>query len=86
MGSHLEPYHPAEIRLNTIGGNRFNRPGQWIAWEFEVPQDGLYRGHQEPPGVIGSSNRRVPIDGRTPLRSSFGQVPLFHRVPDDCPR
>lgn len=65
----LEPYHPAEIRLNTIGGNRFNRPGQWIAWEFEVPQDGLYQvAIKSRQGVIGSySNRRVLIDGRTPF-------------------
>ncbi|HBG01927.1 MAG TPA: ABC transporter substrate-binding protein, partial [Firmicutes bacterium] len=65
----LEPYHPAEIRLNTIGGNRFNRPGQWIAWEFEVPSDGLYKiAIKSSQGVIGTySNRKVLIDGETPF-------------------
>src|SRR5690606_8709569 len=37
-----EPYHPAEIRLNSIGGHRWQVLGDWIAWEFEVPEDGLY--------------------------------------------
>src|SRR5690606_36932924 len=35
-----EPYHPSKIRLNTIGGNRWSLLGQWIAWEFEVPETG----------------------------------------------
>ena len=37
----VEPYHPAQIRLNSIGGWRFSQPGQWISWEFEVPESGL---------------------------------------------
>lgn len=37
-----EPYDPAKIRMNSIGGNNWNQVGQWIAWEVEVPADGLY--------------------------------------------
>ncbi len=40
--SRVEPYHPYEIRLNTIGGTNWRIIGDWITWEFEVPQDGLY--------------------------------------------
>ena len=36
----LEPYHPAEIRLNSIGGYRWSVPGDWITWEFTVPRMG----------------------------------------------
>lgn len=37
-----EPYDPAKIRMNSIGGNNWNQAGQWITWEIEVPADGLY--------------------------------------------
>ncbi len=37
-----EPYDPAKIRLNTIGGYPWRFPGQWIEWEFEVPAEGDY--------------------------------------------
>ena len=37
-----EPYHPTLLRLNGIGGFRWNQAGQWITWKFAVPEDGLY--------------------------------------------
>jgi len=36
------PYHPAQIRLNTIGGEKWEIPGDWIAWEFDVAEAGYY--------------------------------------------
>lgn len=66
----VEPYHPAQIRLNTIGGWRFNQPGQWISWEFEVPETGLYKIAFKAKQNIRrgiSSNRRILIDGRVPF-------------------
>ena len=39
----LMPYHPSQIRLNYIGGHRWMRVGQWITWEVEVPESGLYQ-------------------------------------------
>lgn len=64
-----EPYHPAEARMNSIGGHRWQSPGDWIEWEFEVPEDGLYqiamKGKQDQTrGVY--SNRRILIDGKVP--------------------
>ncbi len=38
-----EPYHPSYIMLNTLGGTAWNAPGEWLAWDFEVPEEGLYR-------------------------------------------
>ena len=31
------------IKLNSIGGYRWNQPGQWITWKVDVPEDGLYQ-------------------------------------------
>lgn len=65
-----EPYHPAEIRLNAIGGHRWQVLGDWIAWEFEVPESGLYEiaikaKQNQNRGTF--SNRRVLIDGQVPF-------------------
>ncbi len=36
------PAHPSQIRLNTIGGENWNKVGQWISWEVDVKETGLY--------------------------------------------
>ena len=36
------PYHVSKIRMNAIGGYNYRLPGQWIEWEVEVPESGLY--------------------------------------------
>lgn len=38
-----EPSHVSKIRLNTIGGVNWSKAGQWIAWDIDVPEDGLYK-------------------------------------------
>jgi len=38
-----EPASVARIRLNMIGGNSWRVAGQWIEWDFDVPEDGMYR-------------------------------------------
>lgn len=38
-----EPYHYSNIVLNMIGGSAWNEPGEWIAWDIDVPEAGLYR-------------------------------------------
>ncbi len=68
--SNTEPYSVAKIRLNMIGGNAWRVPGQWIEWEFEVPEDGFYnitlKGRQNyNRGFV--SNRTVYIDGEIPF-------------------
>lgn len=65
-----EPYHHSKIRLNSIGGYRWNLPGQWIKWRFEVPESGLYqivlKARQNT--VRGSyCNRRIMINGEVPF-------------------
>lgn len=33
---------PAKIRINTMGGDMWKSAGEWITWEFEIPEDGVY--------------------------------------------
>ncbi|MCL2355883.1 MAG: extracellular solute-binding protein [Defluviitaleaceae bacterium] len=40
-----DPPSVALISLNMIGGTPWRIPGQWIEWDVEVPDDGLYRIH-----------------------------------------
>lgn len=37
-----QPQDPALIRLNEIGGEKWEYVGQWIEWEVEVPEAGFY--------------------------------------------
>ncbi|MGE6578176.1 extracellular solute-binding protein [Paenibacillus xylanexedens] len=39
----LEPYNVSKIRMNAIGGINWKLPGEWIEWEIDVPEDGLYQ-------------------------------------------
>jgi len=66
-----EPPSVARIRLNMIGGQSWRVAGQWIEWEIEAPEDGMYRfsvkGRQNyNRGFV--SNRTVLIDGEIPCR------------------
>ena len=38
-----EPQDPAKIRLNTIGGSNWKTIGQWIEWQVEPTETGLYQ-------------------------------------------
>ena len=69
----LEPYHHAQIRLNVIGGNRWQDPGDWAEWEIEVPEDGLYvLGFKAKQNLIRGiySSRRLYIDGEVPFKEA----------------
>lgn len=56
--------------LNYVGGETWKSTGQWIEWEFEVPEDGYYnimikarQNYQR--GSV--SNRTIYIDGKVPF-------------------
>ena len=68
--SATEPYSVTNTILNYIGGDPWNNAGQWIEWEFEVPEDGYYnitiKGRQTyQRGAL--SCRSVYIDGEIPF-------------------
>lgn len=65
-----EPYDPSKIRLNSVGGGRWNQPHQWITWEIEAPHDGLYQlvfkqRQNLSRGVY--SSRELRVDGEVPF-------------------
>ncbi len=69
----VEPYHSAALKLNTVGGGRWKMAGQWIEYEFEVPESGLYnislkvkQGNAR--GLVVT--RRLYIDGKLPFKEA----------------
>ncbi|MDR2531240.1 MAG: extracellular solute-binding protein [Oscillospiraceae bacterium] len=74
-----EPYSVTTIVLNAIGGERWRVPGQWIEWEIDVPENGMYRfsfkGRQSyNRGMV--SNRALYVNGEIPCREAMA-VPFF---------
>ena len=74
-----KPYSVTNTILNYIGGDPWNKAGQWIQWSFEVPEDGWYtisvkarQAYQR--GAV--SARSLYIDGEVPFEDmaavSFG--------------
>ena len=65
-----QPFDPSHIRYNCIGANAWKYQSQWISWEIDVPEDGLYtlgaRYRQETIKGFASS-RRLTLDGELPF-------------------
>lgn len=69
--SATEPSDPALLRYNTIGGESWQKNGQWITWQFTVPTSGLYKIALKAKQNITSganSHRRIYIDGKVPFK------------------
>lgn len=65
----VSPYDVYHENLNTIGGSSWSSPGQYIEWEFEVPQDGLYQialKARQNVNIGLASYRKITIDGKVP--------------------
>ena len=68
-----EPYHASKTRLNTIGGTNWKLVGQWIAWEVDVPEDGLYRimvKYRQNKNTGVTVCRSLEIDGTVPFKEA----------------
>lgn len=68
-----EPYSPSKIRLNMTGGTNWQFAGQWISYEVEVPEDGLYELAVKYRQNIKSGVtivRSLEIDGKTPFEEA----------------
>ncbi len=68
-----EPQDASKVYLNTIGGTKWQSNGQWIEWEIDVPEDGLYKlstrfKQSELSGMFVS--RRLYIDGKVPFEEA----------------
>lgn len=65
-----QPNSVTKTLLNYVGGEAWRSSGQWIEWDFEVPEDGYYnimvKGRQNySRGAV--SSRSVYIDGEIPF-------------------
>ena len=65
-----EPGSVTNTVLNYIGGDPWTHPGEWIQWDFEVPEDGYYNisikaRQMYQRGAL--SGRTVYIDGEVPF-------------------
>ncbi len=68
-----EPYHYSNIVLNMIGGSAWNEPGEWLAWDIEVPKAGLYKiglrfKQNELKGLYAA--RSLTVNGETPFKEA----------------
>ena len=68
-----EPQDPTLIKLNTIGGEKWQTAGQWIRYEFEVTESGYYsiipRFKQSDLSGLFTS-RKLRIDGEIPFEEA----------------
>ncbi len=68
-----DPQNPIKIRLNTIGGSKWQMPGQWITWRFYVEKEGLYNIAPRFRQNIYSgmyTTRRLLLDGEVPFEEA----------------
>ena len=64
------PYDVYHTVLNYIGGDPWNTAGQWIEWDFEVPEDGYYNISVKARQTYqrgGLSCRTIYLDGQVPF-------------------
>jgi ABC-type glycerol-3-phosphate transport system substrate-binding protein len=69
--SATEPSDISKIKMNTINPNYWKESGQWISWNFDVPESGLYKlgikyRQNITPGFF--SSRTVKLDGKVPFK------------------
>lgn len=65
-----QPYDPSYIVLNVIGGDAWKQAGEWIQWNVEVPQSGLYRiavRYKQKESAGFSAIRSIAVNGEVPF-------------------
>ncbi len=64
------PAHHRMKKLNIIGGQRWQSVGQWLEWEFESDEEGLY--------ILSFKARQNIISGKPSYRKVYinGEVPF----------
>jgi ABC-type glycerol-3-phosphate transport system substrate-binding protein len=68
--AYTKPQSADVIKLNTISGDRWKLPGQWLEWRVKVPEDGLYK--------INVRARQNTVSGFFSSRTLYvnGEVPF----------
>ncbi|MFA6736939.1 MAG: extracellular solute-binding protein, partial [Saccharofermentanales bacterium] len=68
------PYDHKLQKINTIGGVRWQRVGQWIEWDVEVPDDGFYKialRWKQDEKMNDVSVRELSVDGEVPFEEAY---------------
>lgn len=76
-----EPSEVAKIKLNAIGGLNWKASGQWLEWEVDVAEPGLYQLalKQRQNQLRGAYvSRELRIDGEVPFREA-SQLTFFYK-------
>lgn len=71
LSAGTSPNDPVKIYYNTVGSYNWQTQGEWITWEFDITESGIYnigmrvrqnyhRGY--------SASRRIYIDGKVPFQ------------------
>ncbi|NLC68172.1 MAG: extracellular solute-binding protein [Clostridiaceae bacterium] len=66
-----EPYHPTKIKLNIIGDSSWQYNGEYIEWEVDVPEAGLYEiafRYRQELKSSSASIRKLYINGKVPFK------------------
>ncbi len=69
----LSPKSATNSIINYIGGTTWSSPGNEIAWEIDVPKDGLYRigfSFKQNTIINASAWRTLKIDGQIPFEEA----------------
>ncbi len=79
--SQTSPYSVTNTILNYIGGDPWTHPGEWIEWDFEVPEDGYYNitvkaRQMYQRGAL--SGRTLYIDGEVPFEDLESVTFSYH--------
>ena len=67
------PFSYSKQKLNIMSGGSWNKAGQWIEWETEVPEDGFYSlkcRYSQSYNKNLPSHRRLYIDGKIPFKEA----------------
>lgn len=76
------PCDPVRIRYNSIGGTKWSSPGDWISWEVDVEEEGLYQiSFRAKQGVSRGvyTTRKILINGEVPFEEALNTKYKFSR-------
>lgn len=69
----LSPYNAVSKILNVLGGDNWKNVTEWIEWDFEAPETGLYKmvfHAKQGSKPDFSSVRKLVIDGEVPFKEA----------------
>ena len=77
--ANVTPNDPGSDKMNYIGGSNWDQPGEEIAWNISIPEDGLYRigiNYRQSSSVNTTFYRTLKIDGEIPFdEASYIEFP-----------